>query len=602
MPIKRITSIRQQLQLLICLLLVAMILLFGTISYLAIRKASMAIGQQRLQSLTEQLSGMLQQSAHNVVAGTRAVANSGDINDYLEADAAHPALPGKTAEAFQKLMADSLTVWVELRDLRGRQLLWQGRPETSSAGQVISGREPGKTPAIPDVTKEITMDRTDSNFVGKLYRIGDSLYYPIVVMVARDGKPQGWLVRWKIVRTTSKAVSDLSKLLGSKAALFVGNTDGSLWTDLAQPVPAPPLVSQNLRKIVHYDRPEGTVIAYALPIPGSKWVVAVELSQGLILEAAGRFLNWMIGIGALFVVAGSLIAWLISRNFTRPLDRLTQATGSIAAGNYSALDNIDINRGDELGKLGSSFISMAAKVHHTQEELEKKVRSRTEELEVVNKELEAFSYSVSHDLRAPLRAVSGYAMMLKEDYEDSFDDEAKRITGNILLNVKMMGCLIDDLLAFSRLGKREVRKQITNMKELVQASIAELSPDEKYLIDICDLPFCKGDSDLLKQVWVNLIGNAVKYSSKRADPHITIGAMEDREGPVYFVRDNGAGFDGKYADKLFKVFQRLHSHEEFEGTGIGLALVKRILDKHKGEIWAESSSDNGAVFYFRLPV
>jgi signal transduction histidine kinase len=599
---KRNTSIRRQLPLLICLLLSAMILLFGTISYMAIRKASLAIGEQRLQSITEQLSAMLQQSGHIVLANTALVANGAAVTGYLGADPAQPMLPGKTADAFQKLMNDSLTVWVELRDLHGRQLLWQGRPEAPAVSQGMSGGEPGKTPAIPDVVKEIMADKADSNFVGKLYHVGDSLYYPIIVRAARDGKALGWLVRWKIVRSTSKAVSDLSKLLGSKAALYVGNDDGSVWTDLAQPVPGPPLVRENPRTIVHYDRPGGPVIAYALPVKGSKWLVAVELSQALILEAAGRFLNWMIAIGALLVLAGSLIAWRISRNFTKPLHRLMRAAGSIEAGNYSELDNIDIDRRDELGRLASSFTSMAAKVHHTHEELEKKVQSRTQELEAVNKELEAFSYSVSHDLRAPLRAVSGYAMMLKEDYEDQFDDEAKRITGNILINVKTMGQLIDDLLAFSKLGKREVRKQITNMKELVDAAVTELSPDEKYRIDIGEMPWCKGDSDLLKQVWVNLVGNAVKYSSKRTDAQITIGSMEDASGPIYFVRDNGAGFDSKYADKLFKVFQRLHSHEEFEGTGIGLALVKRILDKHKGQIWAESSAGNGAAFYFRLPV
>jgi signal transduction histidine kinase len=355
------------------------------------------------------------------------------------------------------------------------------------------------------------------------------------------------------------------------------------------------------RKTVHYMRPGGKVIAYAMPIPGTKWRVAVELSQTLILEAASRFLYWLIGIGAFLTLAGSLIAWLISRNFTRPLDRLMRAAAAIEAGDYSS--KVDIHRRDELGRLASSFNSMTTRIHHTQDDLEKKVQSRTQELESVNKELEAFSYSVSHDLRAPLRAVSGYAIMLKEDYEDSFDDEAKRITGNIIANVKMMGQLIDDLLAFSRLGKREVRKQQVDMEDLARACVTELSqalPNDTYLIDIGPMPSCKGDPDLLKQVWMNLIGNAIKYSSKQADPRITIGSIEEAGRPVYFVRDNGAGFDNKYADKLFKVFQRLHSHEEFEGTGIGLALVKRILDKHKGGIWAESSLGNGAVFYFKL--
>jgi len=247
---------------------------------------------------------------------------------------------------------------------------------------------------------------------------------------------------------------------------------------------------------------------------------------------------------------------------------------------------------------------MAAEVRAAHDELENKVSLRTRELEIANKELEAFSYSVSHDLRAPLRAVSGYAMMLKEDYEATFDDEAKRITGNIISNVKMMGRLIDDLIAFSRLGKREVRRRTTDMQALIETCVAELRqlwPEDKFLVSVDPLPACNGDEDLLKQVWLNLVGNAMKYSARNPEPRITIGATENGKGPVYFVRDNGAGFDMKYADKLFKVFQRLHSQEEYEGTGVGLALVKRILDKHGGEIWAESRPGEGAVFYFRLP-
>lgn len=587
---KRITSIRQQLPLLISLLLLVMILLFGTISYVAIRQASMAVGQQRLQSLTEQLSDMLQQSGHNLAAGTRAVADSADIAGYLDTNSSpyllHP-LPEKVAAAFQHLLADTLTVWVELRDLQGKQLLRQGRSE------------------MPDVTKEIAESKSAGNVVGKLYRVGDSIYFPVIAAVSRNGRPLGYLLRWRVVRTSSKTISQLSGLMGSKAALYVGNDDGSLWTDMAKPVTGPPQVLQNLHKTVNYDLPDGKVIAYATPIPGSQWVVAVQLSRALIMEAAGRFLYWIVGIGALLIVTGSVIAWRISRNFTRPLSRLMLAAGGIEAGDYSALADIDINRHDELGKLAFSFNSMAVKVRHIQEDLENTVKNRTRELESVNNELEAFSYSVSHDLRAPLRAVSGYTMMLKEDYDHTFDDEARRITTNILANVKMMGMLIDDLLAFSRLGKREVRKQTTDMKELAEDCVAVLSqnlPNEKVHIDIGALPCCKGDSDLLKQVWMNLIGNAIKYSSKRVDPHITIGAIDDAGGPVYFIRDNGAGFDSRYSDKLFKVFQRLHSQEEFEGTGIGLALVKRILDKHKGHIRAESAPGNGAVFYFQLPV
>ena len=598
----RALSIRQQLPLLICLLLLVLILLFGTISYMGIRRASMAIGQQRLRSLTEQLASLFQQSARTLAAGTRNVANNQDIVDYFATLPGREPSTYKATAALEVLLGDTQTVWVELRDLHGKQLLRRGRQGTIFYTHSDLAEETTKTRELPDAGKEVAEARGDSSFIGKFYLIGDTMYYPIAVAATRDGKPVGYLLRWRAVRATPKSVAQLSQLLGAKAALYIGNSDGSLWTDMVHPVPTPPLVMQNIHKTVSYDNPDGKVIAYAMPVPGSKWLITIELSQTVILEAADRFLYWIIGIGAVLVLTGSLIAWLISRNFTRPLERLMHATASIANGDYSS--PIPVDRRDEMGRLALSFNIMAAQVRHIQEDLEKKVQSRTQELEAVNKELEAFSYSVSHDLRAPLRAVSGYAMMLKEDYEDSFDDEAKRITGNILANVKMMGRLIDDLIAFSQLGKREVRRQVTDMQELASTCVEELRPtwpEEKYLIDIGPLPRCNGDSGLLKQVWMNLIGNAIKYSSKITHPRIAIGSIEEAQGVVYFVRDNGAGFDMKYADKLFKVFQRLHGQDEFEGTGVGLALVKRILNKHRGEIWADSSPGNGAVFYFTLP-
>jgi signal transduction histidine kinase len=592
-------SIRLQLQLLICLLLLALILLFGAISYMGIRSATMAIGQQRLRTITEQLSGLFQQSAHNLSTAAQTAANKDEITSYFGSDPLHPSSPGAAQEALQRLLADTQTVRAELRDVNGRVVLQAGEDLAGRAGP--TGEPEGKH-VSPDAAKEITTGKPDSNFVGRLYVAGDSMFFPIIATVNIHGKAAGYLFRWHSVRATSKAVAQLSQLMGHKAALFFGNTDGTLWTDALTPVPTPPVVSKDPHQIVTYDRPDGKVIANTMPIPGTKWLILVELSQGLIVEAANRFLYWTLAFGALLIITGVIFAWLISRNFTRPIKRLMHATAAIAGGDYSP--PAEIRRRDEIGKLATAFNSMAAQVRHAHEELEDKVRSRTKELETVNKELEAFSYSVSHDLRAPLRAVSGYAMMLKEDYEDTFDDEAKRITGNILSNVKMMGRLIDDLIAFSRLGKREVRRQMTDMKTLADTCVTELSPtwpEQNFLLSVDPMPPCKGDEDLLKQVWMNLIGNAMKYSSKNPDPRISIGATQNGKGPVYFVRDNGAGFDMKYADKLFKVFQRLHTQEEFEGTGVGLALVKRILDKHQGDIWAEATPGDGAVFYFRLP-
>ncbi len=236
------------------------------------------------------------------------------------------------------------------------------------------------------------------------------------------------------------------------------------------------------------------------------------------------------------------------------------------------------------------------------EQLEEKVRLRTRELEIVNKELEAFSYSVSHDLRTPLRAISGYSMMLKEDYGSKLDAEGNRIMDAILSNTKMMGQLIDDLLTFSKMARLETIYVSIDMNRLVQRCLEDLTNEQSgHVITVAALPACSGDATMLRQAWFNLLGNAIKYSSKKEKPQIEIGAIDDPGFHVYYVKDNGAGFDMKYANKLFGVFQRLHRQDEFEGTGLGLALVKRIISKHGGEIWADASPNKGATFYFSVP-
>jgi len=243
-------------------------------------------------------------------------------------------------------------------------------------------------------------------------------------------------------------------------------------------------------------------------------------------------------------------------------------------------------------------------LHQLNEDLEDRVKSRTMQFEIANRELEAFSYSVSHDLRAPLRGVSGFARILQEDYGQLLDEEGNRILNKILSSAGNMGRLIDDLLNFSRTARKEIMGNIINMKALVEICLRELTPGTEstnYTVDLKELPDCAGDMSLIKQVWLNLLGNAIKYSSKNAAPVITIGAVENGNQPVYFVKDNGVGFDAQYSNKLFGVFQRLHSNEEFQGTGVGLALVKRIIEKHHGQVWAEAAPGLGATFYFSLP-
>jgi len=238
-------------------------------------------------------------------------------------------------------------------------------------------------------------------------------------------------------------------------------------------------------------------------------------------------------------------------------------------------------------------------------QLNRELARRAAELEASNKELESFAYSVSHDLRAPLRHMVGFSELLQKQASASLDDKCQRYIRTILQSAKKMGDLIDDLLAFSRIGRAETRKTAVDLHQLVKEAVAEIEPEmqgREVAWKIGALPVCYGDRSLLRLVVVNLVANAVKFTRMRNPAEIAIGCVDENESEVeVFVRDNGAGFDMQYVNKLFGVFQRLHLTEQFEGTGIGLATVERIIHRHGGRVRAEGAVDHGATFYFSLP-
>ncbi len=237
------------------------------------------------------------------------------------------------------------------------------------------------------------------------------------------------------------------------------------------------------------------------------------------------------------------------------------------------------------------------------EELEERVQERTAKLEATNKELEAFIYSASHDLRAPLRAIDAYVHLLQRDLGPHLDAKGKDVCSIISDNIRNMSRLIDDLLAFARIGRTEMRSSPVDMASLANTIFQELTtPESRGKIDfhVGPLPRALGDAALLREVWMNLLDNAIKFSSKKEHVVIEVDAEQPGDRVVYSVRDNGAGFDMQHAAKLFGVFQRLHSAEEFKGTGVGLAIVQSIVLRHGGRVWAEGAPDKGAKFYFSL--
>jgi signal transduction histidine kinase len=339
------------------------------------------------------------------------------------------------------------------------------------------------------------------------------------------------------------------------------------------------------------------VIALYRWLPGQDVCLITEIDQAEALASSLAFGKSILVFSAFTLLAALLLGSWLAHSLTKPIRQLLHGTEEIGRGNLD--HRIEFRSRDEFGSLAEGFNRMGVSLK-TQADL---LRQRADQLESSNKELEAFSYTVSHDLRTPLRAIDGFSRILLDEYTAQLVSEGQRYLQLIRQSTQQMGHLIDDLLAFSRLGRQTITIEQVSPLAIVSRTLEELHAEQdgrKIDLVVGDLPECRADPALLKQVYLNLLSNALKFTRRRKIARIEVGAQHIDGQSVYFVRDNGVGFDMKYIDKLFGVFQRLHRSEEYEGTGVGLAIVQRIIQHHGGRVWAEAQLDKGAVFYFTL--
>ncbi len=323
---------------------------------------------------------------------------------------------------------------------------------------------------------------------------------------------------------------------------------------------------------------------------GIGWGLVVKQDEGEVLASVNDRVAEALVVGVVGIGVALVVVWVVAATISRPVRALAATARRVEDGDLGARTRV--NSSGEVGELAETFNSMV-----------ERVEERTAELAAANRDLEAFAYSVSHDLRAPLRATDGFSQLLLEEHAAGLSEDGKRYLGYVREGAQRMGDLIDDLLTFSRLGHQPLSIVSVDPAGVARQALAELGPEQEgrqVEVTVADLPECQADPALLRQVYTNLLSNALKFSRDRDVARIEVGSATDGGEVVYFVRDNGIGFEMEYAERIFTVFQRLERREDYEGTGIGLAIVQRVVQRHGGRAWAEGRPGRGAILYFTL--
>jgi len=582
-------SIEYKLPLSIAVLLLTVIVVSSWAAYRGVRSAAFTAARERLTNVTNELASLLQTQGRQMgVLLARAAAND-TIRRFFDSQT-----PQARLDALAALRnmgpAPEQVIGAELWSARHERLLTT-IPEESYFG-------PGG-----QADNVVWAAQADTGAVGRIQEIGDSLAYPVSALVTGPAGPLGYLVQWRRGSSSPSAHEGTVAIIGTGAGLYIGNDRGDFWTDLVGAVPKPPVDIRAARGILTYERPDkGPMLAAARPLGALPWVVLVEFPERLVAAPVTLFYRRLLIVDLALVVVGLLAAWWMGHRIAAPLRQLTAASAGIAAGDYSR--SVTVERDDEVGQLAAAFTTMAQRVRDAQIRLEEQVRERTSALQERNDELEAFGYSISHDLRAPLRAMQGFSQALLEDCGDRLDAMGREYAERIVAGGKRMDELIRDLLAYSRVSRAELQLMRVPLTPIAQSALAELSGllrsrSANVRVDE-PLPVVLGHPATLSQVLMNLLGNGLKFVPPERTPELRVSA-ERRNGLVrVWVEDNGIGIAPEHLARIFRVFERLHSTDDYPGTGIGLAIVRKAAERMGGRVGVESNPGSGSRFWIEL--
>ncbi len=584
-------SIQKKLPLLVSGFLLLVIVLYSVASYETVKAASIDVARQRLLSLTGQVAQIYDQQMKTELKNTHTLMNDSAVRNFVTSS-------GRLSkDAAMKVLTKAgprpeLNFRTEILDAAGAPVL--DIPNGPLERHEELAGEIAKASAGPDY-----------GAIGRFRLINDTLVAPIVVAVGDGPHPVGYVVRWRRIGTASKeTLAQLSTLLGGNAQLYFGNDRGDIWTDAATAVAKPPAGDQaKPGQIREYTRPGGTpVFAASHAFVNAPWQVLIEFSKQAVMAPAAAFLRRASLIGALVLIVGTLIVWVVSRSITKPLTDLTAAASALAAGDYSTV--VQSSRSDELGELSRAFNAMTRRVEESQEGLERKVRDRTEQLRERNEELETFGHSISHDLRAPLRAMHGFSQALLEDCGPQLDDVGKDYAQRVVAGARRMDALIQDLLAYSRVSRSELDVTSVKLADVVQDALAQVEGDVAAsggAVSVAPgLPTVHAHRVALVQAVANLLANGLKFVPPGRVPALKVRAERDNGVTRLWVEDNGIGIDAAHHERVFGVFERLHQSENYPGTGIGLAIVRKSVERMGGRVGVMSAAGEGARFWIEL--